>query len=698
MRSLDLAHKVKKKKRLRREEHTSVQFVTCIKRGQVVTVSTRDLTIKSATLSEVVNMKCEGGHGRELCIVFSTSSSIESLVEYSRQQSHQQPTTTAELLNENLALIQKNALAQQEVNSVRNNQIRLENQVYELDQSLAESRKESQRLLRAKKDNERQLEQRNAAFERERVLWIEREAELVRNLKFATRPLIVQAPAKDDRSDIEFEPMDALPPQIQQQIAENNAAHARTLKAQEKIAAKLQQQIISMNQEMLERQQHFELRASELQDEIIQTRDLNTGLMEENESYQLLLHEKSMNGEFMQTNIMKSTRYDDQNDSQLSTSNNGSVNLADELGRAFNSPQEERTVESLSEEIKSLKDQNSALNLYVAKILTRIMNQPGFTAVLAADYSPGRATVPESPPSVIKSSNNSSSRGSDNDSKDEDKSQAQKKVPHGRARSQSFLQAFWAPRTKPASQLPTTSASGKNSTRNSSEDDSASSSSAKITSFHDGHTLEDSPRASNSSSEYTAVAQDHSPLPDFEELTTFANPFPRKELQRHASVSAAQDRHKRRQTIGVPGAAHLKGSHGRYVSESSATPSGNSRRSMIPPTKNNLSILPPMPESQSHNLFSPISESPVSPYDQIQESESMNYGSPALSISTSDSSSSNITGGALTPTTPVTGEGGILRKFRRFSMFGASNPNGSEDILQQQTQPVAIADNAREAA
>lgn len=61
---------------------------------------------------------------------------------------------------------------------------------------MAEAREETRRLLRAKKDHDRQMEQSTSAFERERSLWLEREAELLRSIKFATRPLIVQPPAK----------------------------------------------------------------------------------------------------------------------------------------------------------------------------------------------------------------------------------------------------------------------------------------------------------------------------------------------------------------------------------------------------------------------------------------------------------------------------------------------------------------------
>lgn len=60
-----------------------------------------------------------------------------------------------------------------------------------------------------------------------------------------------------------------------------------------------------MNQDLIERQRNFTLKECELQAQIAQAQELNRGLMEENESYQMLLHEKSMNGEFMQTSIMK---------------------------------------------------------------------------------------------------------------------------------------------------------------------------------------------------------------------------------------------------------------------------------------------------------------------------------------------------------------------------------------------------------
>jgi len=98
---------------------------------------------------------------------------------------------------------------------------------------------------------------------------------------------------------------DIIPLQIQQQISETNAAHARALRGQEQLVTELRKQILNINEDLIERQRNFSLREAELQSEITQAQEMNRSLMEENESYQMLLHEKSMNGEFMQTSIMK---------------------------------------------------------------------------------------------------------------------------------------------------------------------------------------------------------------------------------------------------------------------------------------------------------------------------------------------------------------------------------------------------------
>ncbi|KAG0049391.1 hypothetical protein BGZ83_005798 [Gryganskiella cystojenkinii] len=663
--------------------------------------------------------------------VFSTSNSIESLHQYHQQLNPQQqqpngnssnsnnnhtkrPTTPSELLNENLALVQKNVLAQQEMISARSTQARLENQVYELDQNLAEARKEAQKLLRAKKDFDRQQEQSTAAFERERTLWVEREAELMRSLKFATRPLIVQAAKEDvDKDSAE----DILPARIQQQIAENNAAHARALRGQEQLVTELRKQILNINQDMIERQRISSLRESELQAELAQAQELNKSLMEENESYQVLLHEKSMNGEFMQTSIMKDAAYnhDDPTATPIARITNGSINLADELGWAFDrspltaSPiTDKNEVETLRNELRIAKESNTAFSLYISKILTRIMEHPSLQAVLAADYSPRRASIPESPPAVISHVNNNKSSGSLNKTTDADISKtkdtkatttttAKAKPDSTRSRSGSLMSVFTFssksknPPSVPANDSLTSKISNGSSNRSSydnNDDDAASGhSSTQLTAFQEGHALEDAstPRTSYSSTEFTVVANDHTQLADYEPLTTFDVPFTRKEqLQRRQSAlgssSVEHERHQRRQTIGSASGLSTPttgGGHGRYGSESNAQSSTQRRRSMHLKSKHSLNVLAPMPEMPSPEV--PVPAIPA--HHAQQGSDSMDsIQSPTLSISISEASTAS--GGtsaastappsATTPTTPAVTEpvGTWTKVMRRMSFRG----------------------------
>lgn len=67
------------------------------------------------------------------------------------------------------------------------------------------------------------------------------------------------------------------------------------------------------------------------------------------------------------------------------------------------SPSTLNDIESLRNEVKSLKDANKALSLYASKIIDRIISQEGFEHVLAADYekplaSPATATSTATPP------------------------------------------------------------------------------------------------------------------------------------------------------------------------------------------------------------------------------------------------------------------------------------------------------------
>lgn len=119
-------------------------------------------------------------------------------------------------------------------------------------------------------------------------------------------------------------------------------------------------------------------RLQELEKILLETRMANARLMEDNESFQLLLSEKTLSGDFMR-NIGGGTDRPLSQDEPLNTS------LADELGAAADEESNERRLES---EIGSLKDQNKALTLYINKIIERLLQHQGFEAVLSHDQDP----------------------------------------------------------------------------------------------------------------------------------------------------------------------------------------------------------------------------------------------------------------------------------------------------------------------
>lgn len=82
----------------------------------------------------------------------------------------------------------------------------------------------------------------------------------------------------------------------------------RTIKAQDKLILDLKTEVEkhkSLVQEQQSQAQLQSLKIVHLENEIANVKQLNRSLQEDNESYQILLHEKTMNGEFMMNPIMQ---------------------------------------------------------------------------------------------------------------------------------------------------------------------------------------------------------------------------------------------------------------------------------------------------------------------------------------------------------------------------------------------------------
>lgn len=118
----------------------------------------------------------------------------------------------------------------------------------------------------------------------------------------------------------------------------------------------------------------------ELEKQLLETRMTNARLMEDNESFQLLLGEKTLNGDLSRGDFLRpSSPHTDRAPSR----NGPSTSLADELESAEGADGD--AIRKLEAEVNTLKDQNKALTLYINKIIGRLLTHQGFESVLGND-------------------------------------------------------------------------------------------------------------------------------------------------------------------------------------------------------------------------------------------------------------------------------------------------------------------------
>lgn len=131
-------------------------------------------------------------------------------------------------------------------------------------------------------------------------------------------------------------------------------------------------------------------RQRELEKELLEARMANARLMEDNESYQLLLSERTLNGDFSKGDFMREAN--PEAEAEAKGSSNGLGSLADEL-ESVDVRSETENTRKLEAEIKSLKDQNKALSLYIERIITRLLKYDGFEAVLDKNENESQPTA-----------------------------------------------------------------------------------------------------------------------------------------------------------------------------------------------------------------------------------------------------------------------------------------------------------------
>ncbi|KAI8071861.1 hypothetical protein BDF21DRAFT_344344 [Thamnidium elegans] len=325
-----------------------------------------------------------------------------------------------EVNNEKIAAIQLDN------SNYSHTQSRLETQLYAQEQELNKFKKEIQHLTKSKKDVEKKLITESEEYENERSNWQQREADLynqMRSLSVNNEPRTPRTPRRrsvtantlgimtftsglgdigetettklsDQESDDHHHPRPT--PKlavIDSSYAREAKIAQRTIKAQDKLILDLKNDVDKQKALLQERQsesQLVSLKVVHLEHEISNVKQLNRSLMEDNESYQILLHEKTINGEFIMNPIMQVENPTVQESTSNTTT--GGLNLADELASSglnladeLASSDRNNQIQKLTDEVKMLQDTNRALQLYMNKILMRIINNKQLEDVLSID-------------------------------------------------------------------------------------------------------------------------------------------------------------------------------------------------------------------------------------------------------------------------------------------------------------------------
>ncbi|PWY68642.1 hypothetical protein BO70DRAFT_151720 [Aspergillus heteromorphus CBS 117.55] len=164
--------------------------------------------------------------------------------------------------------------------------------------------------------------------------------------------------------------------QIERSPSRNNS---KLLLQKDKLIESLRLELAESQIKLVEMENKGGGRQRELEKELLEARMANARLMEDNESYQLLLSERTLNGDFTKGDFMREVHPDTADEATEAGSGLGS--LADEL-ESVDARAETDHARKLELEVKALKDQNKALTLYIERIISRLLQHDGFETIL----------------------------------------------------------------------------------------------------------------------------------------------------------------------------------------------------------------------------------------------------------------------------------------------------------------------------
>ncbi|QPH05703.1 hypothetical protein C2857_003676 [Epichloe festucae Fl1] len=260
------------------------------------------------------------------------------------------------------------------------------------EEQLHENEEQLEALRHEKKDATRQIREMETIYEAERSAILKEKEELanreeemqtvIQRLKDSlAQRNINDDEARQSRPGNSSPSLDgnsfAPPSSIQRSDSRNNS---KLILQKDKLIESLRLELAEAQIKLVESENQGGGRLQEVERLLMEARMANARLMEDNESYQLLLQEKTLKGDFGQSDFSYMSTGANQDALNALEGKTGGSSLADELSDATEA--ETEGYRRLEADFKSMKEQNKALTLYINKIIERLLQHQEFESIL----------------------------------------------------------------------------------------------------------------------------------------------------------------------------------------------------------------------------------------------------------------------------------------------------------------------------
>ncbi|CAG7556095.1 unnamed protein product [Fusarium equiseti] len=277
---------------------------------------------------------------------------------------------------------------------------KLEEKAHEYEEQIETLSNEKREVTRQMREMESIYESERSSILKEKEEMANREEEMqamIQRLKdsLAQRNNIIEEPRPtrqhSGNSSPSLENGSFAPPSSIQRSDSRNSS--KLILQKDKLIESLRLELAEAQIKLVESENQGGGRLHEVERLLMEARMANARLMEDNESYQLLLQERTLKGDFGQNDFSYMGTNSNQDALAALEGKAAGSSLADELSEATEGESVTDVDRRLEAELRSMKEQNKALTLYINKIIERLLQHQDFESIL--DTSSDLKSLPD---------------------------------------------------------------------------------------------------------------------------------------------------------------------------------------------------------------------------------------------------------------------------------------------------------------